>query len=87
MEEQKATSKLPRLDCQVITDNDTDGAAIVGICRGCERVVFASEDSPERSNRNAREVAKLIRQGYRVENWPDQKVRESKWGCRCSRAA
>jgi hypothetical protein len=61
-------------------------SAFVGICPGCRRIVFASVivDDPARRKEDAREVAKLIRAGIRVETWDDMdKVRQAAWMCEC----
>lgn len=49
---------------------------------GCGHLVFASVDSgPDRKKENAKEVAKLIRQGYAIERMPVGEVRYAKWFC------
>ena len=57
---------------------------VVGICRGCKRVVFASVNDAE-ANKNdlAREVARLVRDGFEIQEWPVEKVRAAEWMCKC----
>lgn len=53
---------------------------------GCGGIRFAIVDDPARSKDTAKEVAKVITQGYTIERATSQEVR-SGWGCRCEGSA
>lgn len=75
----------------IIPSSLLEPPCIVGIAPCCERVVFASVAEPDRrkrnAKRNAKRVAELIRDGYLIETWTCQQVRESKFGCECKKEA
>lgn len=45
----------------------------------CGHMIYAAADEPEYAKDNARQVAKLIRDGYRVEKAATSDVRRSNW--------
>ncbi len=45
----------------------------------CGHLVFASVDEPDLAESNAREVARCIKQGLRVEKLSCEAVRQAKW--------
>ncbi len=52
----------------------------VAICKcGCGKLVFASVDKPEMAKDNAKEVAKLIRDGLTIEKMTVADVRTADW--------
>ena len=57
----------------------------VGTCPTCNRTVFASvnDPSPERRRDQAKEVAKLVRDGIQMHTWLCEKVRGADWFCEC----
>lgn len=55
----------------------------VGLCPTCKSVRFASVDIPDMKRENAREVSKLIREGFDVERWTVERVRAANWACSC----
>lgn len=58
---------------------------ITGLCPGCERIVFTSVDLPERRKENAKEVARMVRDGIRIESWTVDAVRAGNWACECKK--
>jgi hypothetical protein len=56
-----------------------DVNCFIARCLKCNGLVFASVDTPDHRAENAKEVAKLIRKGYRVDNMPVSEVRKSKF--------
>lgn len=60
--------------------SETDINCFVAKCT-CGGLIFASVDepTPQRRKDNAKEVAALIRKGYRIENMPVSQVRMHKF--------
>ena len=56
-------------------------SCFVGIAE-CGHIQAASVDTPERRKENAREVAKWIRSGLRIEKMTSAEVRAGNW-CDC----
>ena len=53
---------------------------------GCGALIFASVDAPGREKDNAKKVASLIRDGFKVERMTVESVRSSKFMCHKSNA-
>lgn len=51
----------------------------VARCKCGNGLVFAAVDTLDRKSENAKEVAQLIRKGYRIDNLPLSEVRKSKF--------
>ena len=60
---------------------------VVAWCRCCEHIVFAALDKPERNSENAREIAKLLKAGFKIGSLPTEQVRNSVWCCDKPRTA
>lgn len=58
--------------------SDEDVNCFVARCKCGSGFVFAAVDLPEHRKSNAKEVAKLIRDGYRIDNVSVGEVRKSK---------
>ena len=48
---------------------------------GCGNLVFAMVNNPDHKKDVAREISKLIRDGYDIETMTVEEVREAPWGC------
>lgn len=59
--------------------SNEDVNCFIARCHKCSGLVFASVDTPDHRGDNAKEVAKLIRKGYRIDNMPVSEVRKSKF--------
>ena len=61
----------------------SDTPAYVAKCKcGCGALIFATVDVPDMAKSNAKEIAKLIREGYAVERSTVEVVRSSPFMCR-----
>lgn len=57
----------------------SEPTCVLGLC-SCGGIIFASEETPENRENNAREVAKLIRRGFSiVTGQPLDAARKGKW--------
>jgi hypothetical protein len=63
--------------------SDDNVNCFVARCKCGKGLVFAAVDQPDRRKDNAKEVAGLIRAGYRVDNMPLLEVRKSTFCFEC----
>lgn len=64
------------------TENEAD--TIVAVCPHCEGVVFAAVNKPKVLDTEMfKEIGELVAAGRKIEHWNVEKVRQSKFGCKC----
>jgi hypothetical protein len=52
-------------------------------CPRCDRLTFATVDSPENHRYVAKDVADVLRSGRTVDRMAFDEVRQQPWGCKC----
>ncbi len=57
--------------------------AYIAVRQNCDCVVAAMVDKPEHAKEHSREIAKLIRQGYRILHVTVEEARERTWAYPC----
>lgn len=57
---------------------------IVAIKPCCNRVVFATVNAPKMLDAKTRkEIGTMVAEGYKIEHWTTEQVRNGNWGCKC----
>lgn len=64
-----------------MTDNPEIELSVVAIAPCCGRVIFAAVQ-PKACKK---ELGELAADGYRIEHWTVEKVRQAKFGCKCAK--
>ena len=67
-----------------MTERAVEPRCYIGVWPACGCIRFVTADEPEYEQDNAKEIAKLVRRGYRVENITvaEFKAGPRKFGCR-----